>query len=230
MKWLAVLLSALGLAYGQSNMRFVADKDQFTDADRSHVLVYANEQTRFRGANVLVWRCRDGSDFDLFVANQEYLTNSGLVPVIYRFDDAGAVSEQWSVSTCGTAAFSANAVNKQRFTSAAFDSAQVIIGVTDFRGVRYSYTFRLLGLRNMLDRLNCVTLEARFPQITTMLTLAEAYRLVKEAVSGLNYAEGLNVMYFDNLTLRFIDSGASRVLDFAGTSRALYERIRAAFD
>jgi len=230
MKWVAVLLSLVGFAYAQSNMRFVADMDEFTDDDRSRVLVYADEQTRFGSGNLLVWRCRGSDGFDLFVENEEYLTNSGRVPVIYRFDDGEATSEQWSVSTNGMAAFNRDAVGKQRFTSAALGSARVIIGVTDYRGVRYSYTFRLLGLQSMLERLSCVSLEASLPQITTMLPLPEAYRLVKESVSGLDYTEGLNVMYFDGLTLRFFDYGSRRALDFSGDNQSLYERIRAAFD
>jgi hypothetical protein len=241
MKWIHVLLSLMAMAQAQENIRFIEERDEFTDADTSRVVVYADEQPRYGRANILVWRCDGISNYELFVANDEFLTNSGSVPVIFRFDETPAVSERWNHSTTGVAAFNSSPEARHEFSLSAVAANRVIVGVTDYRGVRYSYTFRLSGLANVLDRLACFSLDGPPEPITVVNTrifaympIKEAYERVKDVVAGEEFTEDVNVMYFDGFTLRFWDSGVSNptltILYLDGTNQELYERIRAAFD
>lgn len=226
----AVLAALVGsLALAQSNIRTVPDRDTFTDANRSRVQVLADQQSTFGRTNAIVWRCNGDDAYELFVATDEFLTTNGPVPVVVRFDSEPAASGRWNNSTNGTAAFAPNARERATFTSDAVAASRVAIGLTNYNGVRYEFTYRLTGLADALRGLGCVNADLAFDPLTVRVPPAEAYQTIKTAVEGFAYTEDVNVMYFDGLTVRFSARGGGTDLTFDGTNATIYERIRAAF-
>jgi hypothetical protein len=223
----AFLLGSLALA--QSNIRTVADRDSFTDEDRSRVVVTAEQQSSFGRTNAIVWRCDGSSRYELFIATDEFLTTSGPIPAVFRFDDQPAINGRWSDSTEGTAAFAPDARERAQFTSSALAAARVAVGLTDYAGTRHEYSFQLTGLGSALRDLGCVGADLALEPLYVRVPPAEAYQTIKDAVTGLAYTEDVNVMYFDGLTLRFGARGVGTDLTFTGTNAAIYDRIRAAF-
>jgi hypothetical protein len=227
----ATLLAILvgNQTFAQANIRSFPNRDTFTDANRSTVQVYADQQSRFARDNVIVWRCNGNDAYELFIANDEFLTTNGPIPAIFRFDAEPATSNRWNASTNGTAAFAPNADARAQFTRNALAATRVSVGLTNYRGTRYEYTFPLTGLGDALRELGCVNSDLTLGTLFVNVPPSEAYEVIKAAVAGLAYTEDVNVMYFDALTVRFSAREAGTELTFSGSNATIYERIRAAF-
>lgn len=225
-----VALVFIGFAFAQGGIRTIPNIDAFTDANRSRVLVMADQQSAVGRTNAIIWRCDGDANYDLYIDTDEFLTTSGTVPMQFRFDTEPSYSARWNPSTDGTAVFVPIERLRRQFTTRAVAADRVIVGITDFRGTQYQYTFGLTGLSDHLRALGCVGSDLEYPTIYVQLPLPDAYQRVKEAVDGLPYTEDLNAIYFEQITLRFSTRGDGTVLSFEGSNAAIHERIRSAFD
>ena len=89
----------------------------------------------------LVVRCLDKVEVYFRPGRFIYL-GDGRRPVVFRFDNAPPVEEEWSVSLKGSAVF---AEHPRRFFARSIRTAKVVIRVADYRGVEYTRTFNLKG-------------------------------------------------------------------------------------
>lgn len=215
------VLALLGVSYGQGNIRYVERIDSFTDEDTSYVEVRADQfPNSSLYTNAIFWVCA-GSDDDywLTAAVDEFL-GGDRVPIIYRFDSDAALQERWRESANGTAAIAEDR-QANRFTALARSADRVAVGLTDYRGRRYEYTFSLVGLSIALERLDCVGLDS----ILASGSVERAYGKLLAAAEGVSYTEDVNIVYFDGLTVRFEPRPAVVYLHFEGTNMDLYLRI-----
>ena len=133
-----------------------ASRDALTDVDQSSIATTETQPTLLRTAQ-LVWRCAGTAEIELAIAAGEFLNSDAPVPVQWRFDrNPPSEQSRWTVSTNGTAAF-APVEDIVAFTTGALPAGEVVVRVTDFRGVGYDLRFSLSGLSRALPRLPCAT-------------------------------------------------------------------------
>jgi TonB family protein len=151
------VLTAAPVAHAQERIgdfQYTPRVDAIMDTDESSIFVVESEPTILRRAQ-LRWRCDTSEDIELFVSVDAFLNSGASVPVVWRFDrNAPSPPSSWSVSTNGTAAF-APREDVVQFTLDALPADQVLIRVTDYRGVETDLAFSLTGLTLALRLLSC---------------------------------------------------------------------------
>lgn len=155
----ALLLLAATPALAQERLgAFVyrASRDALTDVDQSYIATPELEPTLLRTAQ-LIWRCDGTAKIELAIAADDFLSSDALVAVRWRFDrNPPSEVSPWGASTTGTAAF-APIEDIVAFTTGALPAGEVLVRVTDFRGVGHDLRFSLSGLSRALPRLPCAT-------------------------------------------------------------------------
>ncbi|WP_217810185.1 hypothetical protein [Salibaculum griseiflavum] len=122
----------------------VEQEDGFTEADISYVyLESAQAGTGMQNLDALLIRCNGEGGTEILIVSSGFLGNDRL-RVRYRFDDNEPISERWSPSTDGQAAFLPSGYRD--FRSGLTSSDGVLIEVEAFNGARHQGEFD--GLRN----------------------------------------------------------------------------------
>lgn len=119
---------------------FIENSDDFTDKDTSFVILDPKGYIPDDAPKSLVVRCDGRKGYEIYVIANGYIgARNGRVPVRYRFGDEEPISERWSESTDGTAAFLPKSYNdfKKRLAS----GEDFIFEITDFRGNRAKSEF-----------------------------------------------------------------------------------------
>ena len=124
------------------NWSFSERTDTFTDKDTSS-LYMASDYSGRRGDDApesIIMRCDGEKSFDIYVVFDGYIGSANdRVPVRYRFDGQEAVSERWSESTDGTAAFLPGSYKE--FKAGLFSGANFVFEVSDYNGSTSSAKF-----------------------------------------------------------------------------------------
>ncbi len=132
---------------------YVQSFDPITDEDISYI--YTNEINPIpEREGVLVWRCTS-DQLEVFFKSDLFLSDDEVIPVTFRFDKDEPMSQSWSLSTDGAAAFVQDFFII-RFSALARPANQIAIRLYDYQGTPHTYQFSLIGLSRALTRLSCV--------------------------------------------------------------------------
>lgn len=135
-----------GLDTGTGGWQFVEAEDDFTNADRSFVFLSSDRAgAPLTDAPVrLIVRCDGDGGNEIIIVSGGYIgARNNRIPVRYRFGEDAPVSESWSESTDGTAAFLPRGYSD--FRNGLNTLQDFVFEVTDYRGSRYSANFVGLG-------------------------------------------------------------------------------------
>lgn len=120
----------------------VESRDDFTGSNTSYAILNSDQvglQTRHVPV-ALVVRCDGSGGSDIYVVSGSYIgARNNRVPVRYRFSDSDPISENWSESTDGTAAFLPNGYRD--FISGLTSGDSFVFEITNFRGTPASARF-----------------------------------------------------------------------------------------
>lgn len=120
---------------------FVAKTDDFSDKDASYVILTAEPPIGSDAPEAILVRCDGRGGYDTIVVTNGYIgARDDRVPVRYRFGDSDPISERWSESTNGKAAFLPDGY--QDFRRQLASGEDFIFEVTDFRGNRSRSSFK----------------------------------------------------------------------------------------
>jgi len=125
--------------------------DPTSGADRSSITTLADENY-VSGAGGLTFHCAEAG-LEL-VVTATYLGSRMSAPVSYSFGDEEPRAATWSVRSTGMAAVAPADVTED-FLGRAVNETSVVVRVTDFQLRDHTYTFRLAGLEEAVDRLSC---------------------------------------------------------------------------
>lgn len=124
------------------NWYFQEAYDDFTDKDSSFLML-SSDITGRRGRDYpsqIIMRCDSQNSFEIYAKFNGYVgARNNRVPIRFRFDGQEAVSERWSKSTDGTAAFLPSSY--RQFKAGLFSGADFIFGVSDYNGSQSSAKF-----------------------------------------------------------------------------------------
>ena len=124
---------------------FSENFDSINDQDTSWAYVDANQTQGDRAINTLVMRCDGKGGFNVIIVADGYLgSRNDRIPVTYRWNDDKAISERWSESTDGKAAFLPSGYKD--FLSGIKQGGKLVLRVEDFRGSQYTSTFDHVSL------------------------------------------------------------------------------------
>jgi hypothetical protein len=134
-----------------SNWIFSKTTDDFTDKETSYVILLPSGSISRDAPEALIVRCDGKGGYDILVKTNGYIgARNNSVPVRYRFGNEAAVSERWSESTTGTAAFLPN--NYTDFRKRIATGDDFVFEITDFQGSSASSNFD----NNIDEKLNYV--------------------------------------------------------------------------
>lgn len=120
---------------GSSNWVFVKNNDDFTDKDTSFVYLSASSAVGADDPESIVARCDGKGGYEIYVKTNGYIgARDDRVRVRYRFGSDKPISERWSESTSGTAAFLPDGYKDFRGKLAL--GRDFIFEVTDYNGSR----------------------------------------------------------------------------------------------
>ena len=124
---------------------FIENFDSINDKDTSRVYMEANQTQGSDAIGALLLRCDGAGGFDTILLSNGYLgARNDRIPVTYRWNDDKAISERWSESTDGKAAFLPSGYKD--FLSGIKQGGKLILRVEDYRGNRYTSTFDHVSL------------------------------------------------------------------------------------
>ncbi len=123
-----------------SRWAFYQENDDFTDKETSMVVLEASSRVGNDDPEALVVRCDGRGGYNIFMSANGYIgAQNDRIPVRYRFGDEAAISEKWSESTSGSAAFLPSNFNDFRTRLAT--GADFFFEITDYQGSRSSSEF-----------------------------------------------------------------------------------------
>ncbi len=116
-----------------SKWNFVEQFDSFNDKNSSMVILEASGYIGNDDPKDLIVRCDAKGGYDIIIASNGYIgARDNRVPVRYRFGKNDAISERWSESTNGKAAFLPSSYNDFRRNLATGED--FVFEITDFNG------------------------------------------------------------------------------------------------
>ncbi len=127
-------------ATNASKWNFVENFDSFNDKNTSMVVLEASGYIGYDDPKNLIVRCDAKGGYDIIIVSNGYIgARDNRVPVRYRFGKNDAISERWSESTSGRAAFLPSSYNDFRKNLATGED--FVFEITDFNGNRGSSEF-----------------------------------------------------------------------------------------
>ena len=119
---------------------FIENFDSFNDKNTSMVVLEASGYIGNDDPKNLTVRCDAKGGYDIIIVSNGYIgARNNRVPVRYRFGKSDAISERWSESTNGRAAFLPSSYNDFRRNLATGED--FVFEITDFSGNRGSSEF-----------------------------------------------------------------------------------------
>ena len=117
---------------------FFEDSDAITGSDTSAVFLEASDLLNGRESPLFLGlRCDGEGGYEVFVGADGYIGGvRGRVPVTYRWGEDEPISERWSDSTNGTAAFLPRSYND--FMAGLREGGRLAFKWGDFRGNQYA--------------------------------------------------------------------------------------------
>lgn len=122
---------------------FVENMDEFTNKNTSMIILNSDaaDQSLSDRPKALYVRCDGNGGTDIFVVANGYIGARGnSIPVRYKFGSAEPISERWSESTKGTAAFLPNGYKD--FRSGLLTGEDFLFEITDYRGSTHRAKFK----------------------------------------------------------------------------------------
>lgn len=117
----------------RSTWVFVERADDFTDKDASFVVLEPSSTAGTDSPSALFARCDGKGDYDIVITANGYIGGkNNRVKVRYRFGENKPITERWSESTNGKAAFLPSGYND--FRTALKTGENFIFEITDYQG------------------------------------------------------------------------------------------------
>ncbi len=121
---------------------FNEDRDEFSNKNTSMVFLFSDavDQSLSDKPSTLYVRCDGNGGVDIFVVANGYIgARNNSVPVRYKFGSSDPISERWSESTNGNAAFLPSGFRD--FRAGLQSGEDFHFEITDFRGSKHRAKF-----------------------------------------------------------------------------------------
>ena len=126
----------------KSKWVFVESKDEMTGKNDSYVYIEAPKKGGGSDApRAIILRCDTNGGYELLTTSQGYWGGRDNIKITYKFGDNDPITERWSPSTDGTAAFLPDGYNDFRTALLTGDHTKIIIRVEDYQGSEYTSIF-----------------------------------------------------------------------------------------
>ena len=126
--------------------RIEEQKSPIDDSPEVTAILKATEGDAF-----LVARCKERKTELLFNHPEFFIGLSRVIKVVLRINDAPAVTETWSTSSTGRAAFSQSAIKTLMLLH---DNSRLFVRVFNFQGVQNDATFDLGTISEMREKIS----------------------------------------------------------------------------